>query len=1242
MDQFNRTADWSDALTVAEVQGFASTLGIFIPKRGKKEDLVRALLEEIRRVYGSRLETLVTAYNTEVQSRPLQLRGTQKQINASYYTGLITYLRGNRPGVAGAADNMLPLPVEPGLVPIVAPARGLPPLEPIAAVAPRIMPVRAAVSNMQATAQGIEDYSNARHAVGRYVSSEPSSVPEAIRLTGQEASDYYIGGYRAAYMRLGLTGTFADYAARETFVQQTYDTLRDFRSLQAAEVAARADASRPPLYVGLSRDEAVDWLVNGMTDRNNSFGAERTPYESRLMSLTFPRGSNARDIYIWGWQYAHDNPTAFVSTPTRALADRLYAMEPLIRPIIPSGPPAARPVPKPYTKDAFLNWLVKHPNEVKVNLLAQYALTREFRYGAIPVFSSYPNFELTPEQVRSVQTTSRSSTRLIPAVEDALRTIDSKTKARIASYPAEILASGGKVVAPLEIKAFPEIELVYDAGFGGDLSKGGLPRLRLSNSLFTWSTPPYGIEMPEDLNSLVIEIGGVSVDEYLQYEALQLTKQQARNLAYVLSTRPEITVVVNPDLKSPFDSDLAHIKANMLNFPYVMTQLFGEGSVQEMRPTVQLARIQPKRTFTTDAARWRLFRFLGQSPTIFQQVAAPRTGNLPFAVEDYISDAVWAQLPKEVTRYTGPVILVPNPYALLRAATVQQIVQERDVRFTRGSEATEMNAYDEIDPEWRDNILRMDETGFMNLEPRHQAFYLAARGVHEQEAPRAVDVKQLNSALLAFTDAGGIGLDQAHAMPLSPQFVNKWLDLIHSRAYLGAICLAFGIPDYELLSTDQIKGMFIRGHINPLPITKEQAQRAATWRKLTADKQRMLAALYGFPPDNIVSFVTRKVVETVVEDAIINLSTQTLAETITKLGFAVPPGADPMAYVSEALPLMRDVFTTKAAGAMISLAQLTDIDLLRRVGAYYTYSSRRELIDKGNRLLGGATAFFIPYERKCSNAKTLDYNYDTAKGARDEDGEEILLLGYGTLARYVCYQLTDLLAGFYAYGEKNDLYAYRIARESGKSFEMLDPVLATELIELVRTIRPSLSAKRQAEADELLAAIDVVNSKIRGANAYDKEKYTHFRQYPSNVQNAIREYFLQLFLLGFYQRRWRGPPNPLPMKEKDTSRSDFDHNADITPHIVVLLERGAELKALNPKAMEFVNALSHVEHSAGVASQTGPDVETVGSWTKAVIQENYCIRMASTRFIGSAAHYLQLFFGYTYPGYVLAELERIL
>jgi hypothetical protein len=168
---------------------------------------------------------------------------------------------------------------------------------------------------------------------------------------------------------------------------------------------------------------------------------------------------------------------------------------------------------------------------------------------------------------------------------------------------------------------------------------------------------------------------------------------------------------------------------------------------------------------------------------------------------------------------------------------------------------------------------------------------------------------------------------------------------------------------------------------------------------------------------------------------------------------------------------------------------------------------------------------------------------------------------------------------------------------------------------------------------------------VRFANTFIR--YTNVTEQPENDRDIIQEFSLvtqkslvseflhQIFITGMYMRRWKGPGNPYPLRAGDT-RCERDPEPIVRDNLSIAQ---AILDRMSDETRQFCMNLPIVQY----LNRGRFDVETnpfSSEWNN-VVTGQQCIRMASTKFVGTAVYYLNRLLNETIVGMENARVDRI-
>jgi len=151
----------------------------------------------------------------------------------------------------------------------------------------------------------------------------------------------------------------------------------------------------------------------------------------------------------------------------------------------------------------------------------------------------------------------------------------------------------------------------------------------------------------------------------------------------------------------------------------------------------------------------------------------------------------------------------------------------------------------------------------------------------------------------------------------------------------------------------------------------------------------------------------------------------------------------------------------------------------------------------------------------------------------------------------------------------------------------------------------------------------------------DDLKLRSFNYLMTADKQTMRRFINQIFIIGMYMRRWKGPGNPYPLDEKLTL-GDWEPHANVARELGIGLEF---LKQMNTGAQKLVFTFRSCQYLSNGAISTG--LSNFDDDWKSVMKGELCFRMASSRFIGTASHYLRLFFRESFVDLNVKNIERI-
>lgn len=247
---------------------------------------------------------------------------------------------------------------------------------------------------------------------------------------------------------------------------------------------------------------------------------------------------------------------------------------------------------------------------------------------------------------------------------------------------------------------------------------------------------------------------------------------------------------------------------------------------------------------------------------------------------------------------------------------------------------------------------------------------------------------------------------------------------------------------------------------------------------------------------------------------------------------------------------------------------------------------------------------------------------------------ENFVISYGFPDNYICYDIDELIGGFKPYGENNDVYSYRLFNADG-STKNIPIEHGVQLIDFLDSIKDS--HEETSKILELLSVLKDIKREINARSDIELLLIDYFSNLSNESKEIFKEYLIQLFNIGMYMRRWDGPGTPYPLNSNST-RGQFNKEERVTPELNNLADIGDRLPEDDKL---FIESLKMVQHFDGISRMSSSTDSTIERLVDKTIRGNFCIRQASTFFIGSGAYYAKIFFGYEFDNYDINLLAQI-
>lgn len=627
-----------------------------------------------------------------------------------------------------------------------------------------------------------------------------------------------------------------------------------------------------------------------------------------------------------------------------------------------------------------------------------------------------------------------------------------------------------------------------------------------------------------------------------------------------------------------------------------------------------------------------------------------------------------------------------NPYLLMNPNIIAEIVgrDDRDVDIGRGSfneKARQLYELDTIDPEWRQQIDRATLSQLGTLTIGQLYTYAAIKGF---------DVNAIYQSSLSKNTLADVlvGLSLCSQLEVAPQAtvlhpttlvikdLNQLIDITRKNQLpyvenvrgiftniderdsidviqkLAEYPLTINADTYNLIRTLRVQALakvleflgiyrtitlfmsreeliftISRRYVLPYSQRTERSiHRYSLISRLSTNIRNLIVELYGYENDLEPLIEVAKIEEIhPLESIICMINDYPHLELAKQVGMIIPPNVNITNYFLANILSYKKIFTRRdnleppnptalsrlRVGHYHYLEQFTDQELFVSLGLYLEYSSRHDLLQKLVSLRT-TSRFFIPLIRNCTNTTTLLYN-----NTRDVN---VFIIAFGILTNYIGYETDELMNSFHYKNDEDFVFLHPEnirTMFSNDHIEQLGQLLINypELVALNQKINEGLVQRRQK-------------------TDYDRTLLQTVRSLRQEHTTILRRYLYRVFLCGMYMRKWEGPPHPYPMNTKQTEKKMTpDEN---THRELIELQGISEMLPRNLRT--FVNDLRIVEYYGAVADQTHL---RIGAYVQEVSSGRECIRMASSKFVGTGYYYLKVLFNEVIPNFDPSQLDRI-
>lgn len=314
------------------------------------------------------------------------------------------------------------------------------------------------------------------------------------------------------------------------------------------------------------------------------------------------------------------------------------------------------------------------------------------------------------------------------------------------------------------------------------------------------------------------------------------------------------------------------------------------------------------------------------------------------------------------------------------------------------------------------------------------------------------------------------------------------------------------------------------------------------------------------------------------------------------------------------------------------LEKLTDSELFNLIGMYIHYDGRESLIKN---VLKHFTkkGFMMPLEIKQNSCKNI---LTPITNECIFEFKTIPMICYGTIGSHWVYEIQELIDSFLSdeignkffykphrpksFFRKKQLKALQFFLSSYKHcafFTKEEEILIKTLYKSIKTYTISLCQKLESDTPILAC--------FQELHVQDKKIY--------------KKILKNMFYTGMLMRRWKGKGFAFPIKEVDTL------DPMIPDTLVSLsLQQGEELKeSLSENGKLFYDSIPLCEYyeKNDPEDRLQKGVHTFVYLKKEVMHNNYCIRIASSKFIYTAHHYMSILYQQYIEDIDVFSIEKI-
>lgn len=778
----------------------------------------------------------------------------------------------------------------------------------------------------------------------------------------------------------------------------------------------------------------------------------------------------------------------------------------------------------------------------------------------------------------------------------------------------------------------------------------GLPQLVYTTGPYTIKTPPCNLFGLWPYH-YITHYNGISI---LSYHSLWQMKHNKswnfniedtsfrydtylRDIAYMLSL-PEYKhimdqVEVASDVINPEDFTYLDIFRVLNNAPHIIAELTKDGY------------ISPEYTLT-----------MGQREKLLHQVRYNQLkldlsiGRLPYCIEDY-SDI------KDLTCYYNEMPSIDGGRFTFNRMTLKSLYEILEFQYDYYNEnLNDETIVDTLEDEFKHSKIGQDwyynsiQSSIFNKSENQ------VRNINREIALAYMGFNLKNNSYIFSNTivricahiiyAGGLKPIFKPVYPFTLGFINYICDSVSKVEAQIIISLFMGIS-FDIINDDIdsiniLRNMLIRGDASPVEYLSQKygflhediEAKFQQYQKI----YKVKSIFYG--DDDLLSlyeYITHRprkydrYVEVLADMMEAKVSNDVYQLIINKLGMIVPLNVTPLDYIKSVMIYMQDCINRDdLSGDKLDL--LTDREIYDKLQVYIPnmISENRYLVNTFDYF---EEKFFIPFRRHSKNTHFVTLPNET--DLKPSNIKEFAI-AYGTLENYNMYLLVELIWALRPYDETSGIRRFKLPIPGGLQRDGI-PIeydRYDDLIYLLEDIKHDprllgLDADVKGHLEEVNTLLEEIKltSHFMSISNTDDINIAIYNRLSDEHKALVFQLLEDIFYMGMYFRQWKGMGYSFPHRDDETRCiPGFDPDVHTLQMRAQLVSHYTQASS---EVKNFIDSLYVIEHNRG---QSDKLQTKLGYFIRIVLRleitpQLECIRMASTKFIGSAYEYVYLFTG---------------